>query len=100
MAIAYAPIPDEMTVGDLKRTLHEERAPWTQSLPDEAFRECMDELTVLALRSVVSGDFERFEEAFCAWKATAEVYSDPEELRALTTPLPADAFDGPLVHCP
>jgi hypothetical protein len=61
--------------------------PWVQFLPKDDVRAFLVELvdTIRAASSV--GNMAAVEPVVAAWKATAEIYSDPELLKAATTRL-------------
>jgi hypothetical protein len=66
--------------------------PWVRFLPRDDVRAFLIEL-VETLRAASSlGNLAALEPVVAAWQATAEIYSDPELLRAATTPLEGDDF--------
>jgi hypothetical protein len=61
--------------------------PWVQFLPKEDVRAFLVEL-VETLRAASSvGNMAALQPVIAAWQATAEIYSDPELLKAATAPL-------------
>jgi hypothetical protein len=61
--------------------------PWVRFLPVNAISEFLTEL-VETLRAAASvGNVAAVQPVVAAWKATAEIYSDPELLAAATAPL-------------
>jgi hypothetical protein len=61
--------------------------PWVRFLPGDAVGEFLTEL-VETLRAAASvGNAAAMQPVVAAWKATAEIYSDPELLTAATAPL-------------
>jgi hypothetical protein len=61
--------------------------PWVQFLPRDDIRAFLVEL-VETLRAAASvGNLAAIEPVIAAWQATAEIYSDPELLKAATMPL-------------
>jgi hypothetical protein len=73
--------------------------PWMQFLPGEDVRAFIAEFTATARASAELGNMAPVATVIAAWKATAEVYADPELLLALTTPLD-DADYGPVPEPP
>ena len=70
--------------------------PWVRFLPQDDVRAFLVEL-VETLRACVSvGNIAALEPVVAAWQATAEIYSDPELLKAATAPLDGSDY-GPVV---
>lgn len=66
--------------------------PWVQFLPQDDVRAFLVEL-VETLRAAASvGNLAALEPVVAAWQATAEIYSDPELLKAATAPLVGEDF--------
>jgi hypothetical protein len=66
--------------------------PWVQFLPTDDVRAFLVEL-VETLRAAASvGNLAALEPVVAAWQATAEIYSDPELLRAATAPLDGEDY--------
>lgn len=72
--------------------------PWVQFLPTEGVRGFLVELvnTMRACSDV--GNAAALEPVVAAWRHTAEVYSDPELLKAATVPLDGTDY-GPVPQC-
>lgn len=72
--------------------------PWVQFLPKDDIRAFLVEL-VETLRAAASlGNMAALEPVVAAWQATAEIYSDPELLKAATAPLDGTDY-GPVPGC-
>jgi hypothetical protein len=66
--------------------------PWVQFLPKDDVRAFLVEL-VDTLRAAASvGNLAALEPVVAAWQATAEIYSDPELLKAATAPLGGEDY--------
>ena len=61
--------------------------PWVSFLPTEDVRAFLVELVQTLRASADLGNLAALEPVIEAWKATAEIHSDPELLRAATEPL-------------
>jgi hypothetical protein len=61
--------------------------PWVSFLPTEDVRAFLVELVQTLRASADLGNLAALEPVIEAWKATAEIHSDPELLRAATAPL-------------
>lgn len=67
--------------------------PWLHWLPDGERRICIEQLIAGLDAGAATGNLEPFARALLAWKSTAEVWSDPELARRLTTALPGDGHE-------
>jgi len=66
--------------------------PWVQFLPKDDVRAFLVEL-VETLRAAASvGNLAALEPVVSAWQATAEIYSDPDILKAATVPLDGEDY--------
>ncbi len=72
--------------------------PWLKHLPEDEQVECLREIKKVLSQGSGSWQFRlsTLDEAVTSWKATAGVYTDPEALKVLTTPL----VEGDLVDVP
>jgi hypothetical protein len=61
--------------------------PWVRFLPRKDVRAFLVELVETMRASASLGNMAALEPVIAAWQATAEIYSDPEMLKAATTPL-------------
>jgi hypothetical protein len=61
--------------------------PWVRFLPPEGVREFVNEFTGTAAACAELGSMAPLEPVIGAWRATAEIYVDPELHEALSTPL-------------
>ncbi|MGH7734722.1 MAG: hypothetical protein ACREOE_13770, partial [Gemmatimonadales bacterium] len=73
--------------------------PWMRFLPADEARAFIAEFIATARASAELGNMAPVATVIAAWKATAEVYADPDLLRALTTPL-EEADYGPVSEPP
>lgn len=72
--------------------------PWVQFLPKEDVRAFLVELVDTLRASTSLGNMAALEPVVAAWQATAEIYSDPELLKAATKPLEGTDH-GPVPDC-
>ncbi|QIS16213.1 hypothetical protein [Nocardia arthritidis] len=63
--------------------------PWFGWLPEEARAQCAAELLACARDDSVTGS-ARLDRAVIEWRATAEIYAEPELLRRLRGPFETD----------
>ena len=63
-----------------------EAYPWTEYLPDEERTQFVEEFARELAAAASVGDFKPVAQFLHEWKATAEVYADPELLRLLSGP--------------
>ena len=69
--------------------------PWVQFLPTDDVRAFLVELVETMRAAASVGNMAAMVPVVAAWQATAEIYSDPEMLKAATSPL--DGVDhGPV----
>ena len=61
--------------------------PWVRFLPTEAVRAFLVELVETLNTCAELGNVAAIGPVVAAWQATAEIYADPELLKAATTPL-------------
>ncbi len=61
--------------------------PWTEYLPDEEREQFVEELAREFAAAASIRDFKAVAQFLREWKATAEVYADPELLRILSGPV-------------
>ena len=72
--------------------------PWVQFLPTEDVRAFSVELVDTMRAAASVGNMAALAPVVAAWKTSAEIYSDPEMLKAATKPL--DGVDhGPVEPC-
>ena len=72
--------------------------PWVQFLPTEDVRAFLVELVDTMRAAASVGNMAALAPVVAAWKTSAEIYSDPEMLKAATKPL--DGVDhGPVEPC-
>ena len=64
-----------------------EAYPWTEYLPNEERQQFMEEFARELAAAASIGDFKAVVQFLHEWKATAEVYADPELLRTLSGPI-------------
>jgi len=64
-----------------------EAYPWTEYLPAEIRQQFMDEFARELAAAASIGDFKAVAQFLHEWKATAEIYTDPDLLRALSGPI-------------
>jgi hypothetical protein len=69
--------------------------PWVRFLPPEVVREFVIEFTGTAHACAELGSMAPLEPVIGAWRATAEIYVDPELHKALSAPLDG-ADNGPV----
>jgi len=72
--------------------------PWVQFLPKDDVRAFLVELVETLRASASVGNMAALEPVVAAWQATAEIYSDPELLKAATAPLDGTDY-GPVPGC-
>jgi hypothetical protein len=61
--------------------------PWVRFLPKDDVQEFLVELVETMRAAASVGNLAAMEPVVAAWQATAEIYSDPELLKAATEPL-------------
>jgi hypothetical protein len=66
--------------------------PWVRFLPTEDVRAFLVELVETIRACADLGNMAAIAPLIAAWRGTAEIYSDPELLRAATTPLDGTDF--------
>jgi hypothetical protein len=64
--------------------------PWIMTLPDEALPEFVTEFVRAAQASAELGRWSVLTRTIQEWKATAQVYADPELAEKLTSPIDGD----------
>lgn len=69
-----------------------EAFPWVRWLPDDAVREFLVEYVETARAAAELGTVGPLAPVIASWKATAEVYSDPELYKKLRTPTNGEDF--------
>lgn len=74
-----------------------EELPWLRWLPDEDRAACVGELLADLAAGADTGSLEPFGRSLAAWRATAEVWADPELARRL---LAERAGDGAEINRP
>lgn len=74
-----------------------EAYPWVKYLPHNEREQFAQELTYELLAAVSVGVFEPVALLVDAWRATAEVYADPELLRQLSEPIEV-SHGGPVPY--
>ncbi len=72
--------------------------PWVRFLPTEDVRSFLVELVETIHASADLGNMAAIAPVVAAWKGTAEIYSDPELLKAATAPLDGTDY-GPVPDC-
>ena len=72
--------------------------PWVQFLPRDQVRAFLVELVDTLRAAAAVGNLAALESVVSAWRATAEIYSDPELLRAATAPLDGEDY-GEVEDC-
>ena len=72
--------------------------PWVQFLPTDDVRSFLIELVSTVRASADLGNMAAVAPVIAAWKGTAEIYSDPELLKAATAPLDGTDY-GPVPDC-
>ncbi len=72
--------------------------PWVQFLPTDDVRSFLIELVSTVRASTDLGNMAAVAPVIAAWKGTAEIYSDPELLKAATAPLDGTDY-GPVPDC-
>lgn len=72
--------------------------PWVQFLPKDDVRAFLVELVETLRASASVGNMAALKPVVAAWQATAEIYSDPELLKAATAPLDGTDY-GPVPGC-
>jgi len=69
--------------------------PWLKWLPEDTRLDAIEEIFDSFLKASHTGRHEDLRENLAAWKATAEIHTDPERLAVLTDPLdPEDLIDA------
>ncbi|WP_328746384.1 hypothetical protein OHT57_12650 [Streptomyces sp. NBC_00285] len=71
-----------------------EAFPWVRFLPGEAVREFLIEFMDTARAATELGTVGPLAPVIASWKATAEVYSDPDLAKRLLTPTEGDFGDA------
>ncbi len=72
--------------------------PWVRFLPTDDVRSFLIELVETIRASADLGNVAAIAPVVAAWKGTAEIYSDPELLKAATAPLDGTDY-GPVPDC-
>jgi hypothetical protein len=72
--------------------------PWVRFLPTDDVRGFLVELVETIRASADLGNVAAIAPVVAAWKGTAEIYSDPELLKAATAPLDGTDY-GPVPDC-
>jgi hypothetical protein len=72
--------------------------PWVRFLPTDDVRGFLVELVETIHASADLGNVAAIAPVVAAWKGTAEIYSDPELLKAATAPLDGTDY-GPVPGC-
>jgi hypothetical protein len=72
--------------------------PWVRFLPTDDVRGFLVELVETIRASADLGNVAAIAPIVAAWKGTAEIYSDPELLKAATAPLDGTDY-GPVPDC-
>lgn len=73
--------------------------PWVRHLPEDAHPEFAAEWLAALTSGAAMGNNAEVETVVSAWRATAEIYADPELFARLTKPHDDDVDYGP-VPCP
>ena len=72
--------------------------PWVRFLPTDDVRGFLGELVETIRAAADLGNVAAIDPVVAAWKGTAEIYSDPELLKAATAPLDGTDY-GPVPDC-
>jgi PHD/YefM family antitoxin component YafN of YafNO toxin-antitoxin module len=78
---------------DLAEELLAEELPWLHWLPETERTQCVRELLADLVAGADTGLLLPFARNLASWRATAEVWSDPELARDLQGPFPGDGPD-------
>jgi hypothetical protein len=73
--------------------------PWVRFLPTEDVRAFLIELVETTRACTELGNMAALAPVVAAWQGTAEIYSDPELLKAATTPLDGTDFGDVPPEC-
>jgi hypothetical protein len=92
--IFVAMMKEDPNAVDLLTRVFPEAFPWVRWLPDDAVREFLVEYIETARAAAELGTIGPLAPVVASWKATAEVYSDPELYAKLRTPTSGEDF-GP-----
>jgi hypothetical protein len=61
--------------------------PWLRFLPEDARKECVQELVDVAVACASVGNFAAFQAEIASWQSTAEICSDPVLFAKLSGPV-------------
>ncbi|MEU9323233.1 hypothetical protein AB0D91_05375 [Streptomyces canus] len=91
-AIFVALMKTDPNAVDTLTRVFPEAFPWVRWLPDDAVREFLVEYIETARAAAELGTVGPLAPVVASWKATAEVYSDPELHKRLQTPTSDEEF--------